>query len=99
MQQTKVFDYTQFATPAMYGVKNHKNTFTSFEDNVNANFQLQPTAPQDRNSKRVGLIGYKVGMTHFWNKWGQIVPCTVIQIDRCQVTQIKTKEKDGVNSI
>jgi large subunit ribosomal protein L3 len=22
-------------------------------------------------------------MTHFWNKWGAIVPCTVIQIDRC----------------
>ena len=38
-------------------------------------------------------------MTHFWNKWGAMVPCTVIQIDRCQVTQVKTKEKDGVNAM
>ena len=38
-------------------------------------------------------------MTHFWNKWGQLVPCTVIQVDRCQVTQVKTLEKDGCNAI
>ena len=47
----------------------------------------------------MGLLGYKIGSTHFWNKWGQIVPCTVLQIDRCQVTQVKTKEKDGMNTI
>ena len=57
------------------------------------------TAATDRNSRRVGLTGFKVGMTHFWNKWGQIVPCTVIQVDRCQVTQVKTLERDGINSI
>lgn len=50
-------------------------------------------------SRRVGLLGYKVGCTHFWDKWGKLQPCTVIQIDRCQVTQVKLKEKDGVDAI
>lgn len=53
----------------------------------------------DRLSKRAGLLGYKVGCTHFWDKWGKLQPCTVIQIDRCQVTQVKTKEKDGVDAM
>lgn len=44
-------------------------------------------------------MGYKVGMTHFWDKWGKVVPCTIIQLDRCQVIQVKTKEKDGVNAM
>jgi len=99
LQQTKLFDYAAIAQPNIHGVTNKRNSFGSFEDDINSQFNLQQTAPQDRNSKRVGLLGYKIGMTHFWNKWGQIVPCTVIQVDRCQVTQVKTKEKDGINSI
>ena len=38
-------------------------------------------------------------MTHFWDKWGAMVPCTVIQLDRCQVIQVKTAEADGMNTI
>ena len=37
----------------------------------------------DRNSKRCGVLGYKMGMTHFWDRWGVLTPCTVIQVDRC----------------
>ena len=77
----------------------HPHTFTSFEEQINAQFQLKPTLPTSRNSKRTGVIGYKIGMTHFWDKWGKLTPCTVIQLDRCQVTQVKTKAKDGVNAI
>lgn len=80
---TKVFDYQQIALENVHGITNKKSTFRSFEDQVNSQYQLQKTAPTDRNSKRAGLLGYKIGCTHFWNKWGQIVPCTVIQIDRC----------------
>lgn len=83
LQQTKIFDYNQFALPSVHGLTNKKSSFRSFEDQINTNFPLEQTAPSDRNSKRVGLLGYKIGMTHFWNKWGAIVPCTVIQIDRC----------------
>ena len=61
--------------------------------------KLSVTEPTSRYSLRTGVIGYKVGMTHFWDKWGAMVPCSVIQMDRCQVTQVKTAEKDGLNSI
>ena len=83
----------------MHGVTNKRTSFHSFEDQINQNFPILKTAPISRESRRVGLLGYKIGMTHFWNKWGQLVPCTVIQIDRCQVTQVKTKEKDGRDAI
>lgn len=99
LQKNKIFDYNQFALPNVHGITNKQSSFRSFEDQINHNFQLEKTAPSTRNSKRAGVLGYKIGMTHFWNKWGQIVPCTVIQIDRCQVTQVKTKEKDGVDAI
>lgn len=78
---------------------NRPETFASLEDQINAQFQLKPTLPTSRNSKRTGVIGYKMGMTHFWDKWGKLIPCTVIQLDRCQVTQVKTLEKDGVNAM
>jgi len=58
-----------------------------------------PSEAVDRNSKRVGLLGYKMGMTHIWDKWGKLTACSVIQVDRCQVTQVKSKAHDGVNSI
>lgn len=78
---------------------NNATTFRSFEDEINKQFPLVETRQIDRHSKRSGAIGYKVGMTHFWDKWGKLQPCTVIQLDRCQVTQVKTKEHDGVDAI
>jgi hypothetical protein len=99
VKETKPVDYSEFIKSNALGVTNKVRTFRSQEEKVNANFPLSPTGAIDRNSKRCGAIGYKVGMTHFWNKWGAMVPCTVIQLDRCQVTQIKTLEKDGINAI
>lgn len=71
----------------------------SFEVDINKQFPLTKSEAASKHSKRSGLIGYKVGMTHFWDKWGAMVPCSVIQVDRCQVTQVKTKEKDGKDAI
>jgi len=34
-------------------------------------------------------LGIKLGMTTLWDRWGHIVPATVIQLDRAQVVQIK----------
>jgi large subunit ribosomal protein L3 len=92
-------DYDKILSSKKFGITNQSKTFKSFEDEINKNFGLEPSAPVDRLSKRVGLVGYKVGMTHFWDKWGKLTPCTVIQVDRVQVTQIKTFDKDGVNAI
>lgn len=50
----------------------------SLDEKINSAFDIKHVEPVDRDSKRVGLIGYKVGCTHFWNRWGQLLPCTVV---------------------
>lgn len=42
-----------------------------------------------------GLIGKKIGMTSVFSADGKNVPCTVIEVGPCVVTQVKTEEKDG----
>ena len=42
-----------------------------------------------------GLIGKKIGMTSIYDADGKNIPCTVIQVGPCVVTQVKTKDKDG----
>lgn len=37
----------------------------------------------------MGAIGVKLGMTTMWDRWGHMVPVTIIELDRCQVLQIK----------
>jgi large subunit ribosomal protein L3 len=46
-----------------------------------------------------GLIGKKVGMTSVFSAEGKNIPCTVIEVGPCIVTQIKTIENDGYNAI
>jgi large subunit ribosomal protein L3 len=46
-----------------------------------------------------GLLGRKVGMTQVFAKNGELTPVTVIEIEPNVVTQVKTVEKDGYNSI
>jgi len=41
------------------------------------------------------LIGKKIGMTSFFDEDGNNVPCTVLEVGPCVVTQIKTTEKEG----
>jgi len=46
-----------------------------------------------------GLIGKKVGMTSVFDESGNNVPCTVIEVGPCVITQIKTMEKDGYKAV
>lgn len=46
-----------------------------------------------------GLIGKKVGMTSVFDEQGKTIPCTVIEVGPCIVTQIKTEETDGYRAI
>ncbi len=46
-----------------------------------------------------GLIGKKIGMTSVFNAEGKNIPCTILQMGPCVITQIKTIETDGYNAL
>ena len=48
---------------------------------------------------RTGIIGTKIGSTSFFNEDGSIFPVTLVKIDECIVSGVKTKEKDGYFAI
>ena len=54
--------------------------YMKYVDSVNSQLPLRITRPASRMSLRTGVIGYKQGMTNFWDKWGVNIPCTVIQV-------------------
>ena len=45
-----------------------------------------------------GLIGKKIGMTSIYDNSGKNIPCTILQVGPCVITQIKTEENDGYTS-
>jgi 50S ribosomal protein L3 len=45
------------------------------------------------------VLATKVGMTQIFNEAGVLVPVTVLQAGPCVVTQVKTEENDGYNSV
>ena len=47
----------------------------------------------------LGLLGNKIGMTQIFDESGNIIPVTILKVGPCVVTQIKTKTKDGYNSV
>ncbi len=46
-----------------------------------------------------GLIGKKIGMTSVFDELGRSIPVTVIEVEPCAITQIKTEETDGYNAV
>ncbi len=46
-----------------------------------------------------GLIGKKLGMLQVFTEEEKAIPCTVVLAGPCIITQIKTKEKEGYDSI
>ncbi len=46
-----------------------------------------------------GLIGRKIGMTSIFDENGKNIPCTVIEVGPCVVTQVRTKEVDGYEAL
>ena len=45
------------------------------------------------------ILGKKIGMTSVFTESGAKMPCTVLSIGPCVVTQIKTEETDGYNAV
>ena len=46
-----------------------------------------------------GFIGKKVGMTNMFDDDGRNYAVTVIEVEPCTITQIKTEETDGYNAL
>ena len=46
-----------------------------------------------------GLIGKKVGMTSIFDEQGKNIPCTVLEVGPCVVTQVRTEEVDGYTAL
>ena len=79
-------------------VEENKKYFNIAEE-INKKFKINKVENTTRELKRTGLIGYKIGMTGVWDKFGTWHPLTVIKIDRCQVIAHKIKEKDNYYGI
>lgn len=47
----------------------------------------------------VALIGKKIGMTRYFTPEGKNLPVTVVQVDPCVVTQVKTSDKHGYSAV
>ncbi len=45
------------------------------------------------------ILGKKLGMTQIFDEKGRVIPVTLINAGPCQVTQVKTKDKDGYEAI
>ena len=46
-----------------------------------------------------GLIGRKIGMTSLFDEKGKNIPCTVLELGPCVVTQVRTKAIDGYDAL
>ena len=49
--------------------------------------------------KRTGLIGTKIGNSSYFDESGKALPVTILKINECIVSDVKTKEKNGYTSI
>jgi len=50
-------------------------------------------------SRTVGILGRKVGMTQVYDESGKVVPITVVEVGPCDVLQIRTPERDGYEAV
>jgi len=48
---------------------------------------------------RVGLIGKKIGSSSHFEENGIVTPITLVKIEECIVSKIKTKDQDGYNAV
>lgn len=46
-----------------------------------------------------GIIGKKIGMTRIFDEHGDTVPVTIIKAGPCQITDIKTVDRDGYSAV
>ena len=50
---------------------------------------------QSYGSSIKGVLGKKLGMTQVFDSNNKMIPVTVVSVESCVVTSIRTPEKDG----
>jgi large subunit ribosomal protein L3 len=48
---------------------------------------------------RTGLLAKKIGMTRVFRDNGEMVPVTVLHVENCQVTAVRSQDKDGYTAV
>ena len=61
--------------------------------------ECQPITERRKVKMQKGIIGKKIGMTQIFDANGKVVPVTVVEAGPCPVTQKKTLENDGYESV
>lgn len=56
-------------------------------------------SPYPNGKKRTGLLAVKIGMISVWDFYGVAHGCTVLQVEECQVTQVKTSDIHGFDAL
>lgn len=56
-------------------------------------------AMTSHSQRRTGLIAYKCGMTAEWTEHGNRIALTILHVDNCQVTQVKSPSTDGYSAL
>ena len=54
---------------------------------------------QATGSSIKGVLGKKLGMTQVFDANNKMIPVTVVSVESCVVTQIRTPEKDGYSAV
>jgi len=54
---------------------------------------------QSAGSSIKGVLGKKLGMTQVFDANNKMIPVTVVSVESCVVTQIRTPEKDGYSAV
>ena len=51
------------------------------------------------NKKRTGLIAKKIGNSSYFDNSGKVIPVSILKVEDCIVSAIKTQEKNGYSAI
>ena len=49
--------------------------------------------------KRSGLIAKKIGSSSYFSDIGKVFPVTILKVQECVVSAVKTEDKDGYNAV